>query len=140
MSVERKAPLASPHASSVTRASDGLRAPTSDGSRRAQPGYSTGGVGGCTVPDETSSTALSSAPLSGSAAVSAEEAGASEGASVTGGVAGAGCGATTCCASAGRAKRAADDAMSNGLVRIAPLSDRNLNAVSRLLLRQARKE
>src|SRR6185369_2864290 len=67
--VERKGPLAAPHGASPRPSLPESSAPTFHGSRRAQPGYSTGGLGGTTAVDglefDTSSTAVSSAPPSG---------------------------------------------------------------------------
>jgi shikimate kinase len=137
----RNDPSAVPHGASPNPILRESTAPTFHGSRRAQPGYSTGGVGGAKVAAgfelETSSTAVSSAPPSGSDEED-EEAGLFWTADVGAGP--VGCGAD-CCASAGSARTTAADALRMSLVRIAPgRGDRDLDGVGWLLLWRAGKE
>ena len=143
ISVARNCPLAPPQASPDSLASAGLRTPAVHGSRRAQPGYSTGGAGGWRFWFETSSTAVSSVPPSGDTSSTVESCGAAAG--FAGWLAGAGlptggCGGAVCWATAGSARTIAADAISRSLVRIASLRDRHLNLVGRLLPGQSREE
>src|SRR5437764_2948065 len=140
ISVDRNGPLARPQGSSPSPALRGSRAPTVQGSRRAQPGYSTGGAGGPNVVAgfDTSSTAVSSAPPSGKAEGEAScWTGAPELDVAGAGETGRG---AVCWASAGRASTSTADAIRSGLVRIASLRDGGFDCVSRLLLGQRREE
>src|SRR4029079_3643672 len=138
--VDRNGPSAVPHNASPSPRLRGSSAPTVHGSRRAQPGYSTGGDGGTTAAVgfelEISSIALSSAPPSGK--VAEELAG---DALFCVGVDGAGCGGTDCWASAGSARTTAAATIRMVLVRIASGGGHgDLDRVGRLLLRQPRQE
>ena len=135
--VDRKTPLAAPHGSAPRPSRSGSRLPTTPGSRRAQPGYSTGGGGGGRLRFATSSTAVSSdgvSPPASCVGVGCAVAGVTVLAGTwAGAAAGAGCGA--CCASTGSDSASAAEAISRGLMRIAALRNVNLHGPRRLFLR-----
>ena len=141
MRVERNTPLAPPQGSSPRPSAAGSSLPTTHGSRLAQPGYSIGGWTGCVgwrLTGLTSSTAVSSPPP--------------ERSELEGWVCGWGCAApippfgywfadcATCWAIAGKAIATTAEATKSSLMRIAPLRNRDLDHMGRLLLRNGRKE
>src|SRR4051794_20885779 len=96
MRTDRKTPLAVPQGFAPSPSCSGSSAPTTDGSRRAQPGYSVGGGGGGRLRLDTSSTALSSPGETTLVPPSSAAPGSGELATLLGAGAGAGCCCATC--------------------------------------------